>query len=73
MNVPTMGAKVAVINVALPWLRVDHRGDPLPDADWRFHAVLPGGAEVTFNRNATAADVAAYLQRDGVPVVKSDH
>ncbi|MCG5464166.1 hypothetical protein MED01_002331 [Micromonospora sp. MED01] len=38
----------------------------LPEHDWRFEARLPSGATVSFGRAATAADVAAYLAREGV-------
>ncbi|MEV2239458.1 hypothetical protein [Micromonospora sp. NPDC049891] len=38
----------------------------LPENDYRFEAVMPGGATVTFAHNTTAAQLAAYLKREGV-------
>lgn len=38
----------------------------LPEHDYRFEVVLPNGAEITLQRGATAAHVAAYLAREGV-------
>lgn len=66
-TVPTVNAQISVIDVALPWLREDAFGNPRPDVDWRFH-VKTDSFEVTFAEGATAAQVAAYLQTEGVPV-----
>lgn len=38
----------------------------LPEHDYRFEAVMPSGATVTFAYNTTAAHIAAYLKREGV-------
>jgi len=38
----------------------------LPEHDYRFEAVTPTGGTITFNRGATAADIASYLKREGV-------
>jgi len=40
----------------------------LPDHDWRFEAVLPSGATVTFGRHCTAERMAAFLKGNGVAV-----
>lgn len=63
---PTFEVDVYVVDVALPWMREDPWGRPLPDVDWRFHIQLPSGGRVTFADNTTAADVAAYLRREGL-------
>lgn len=40
-------------------------GRPTPAHDYRFSVAIPAGGEVTFSRQATAAYVAAYCEREG--------
>lgn len=56
---------VDVIDVAVPWLREDHRGRPLPEHDYRFQISRPGGARATFHVGATAEHVYEYCKREG--------
>jgi hypothetical protein len=58
--------QLSVVDVRVPWLSQDFRGVQLPDEDWRFTALLPDGAHVTFGSADTAAEIASYLQREGV-------
>lgn len=38
----------------------------LAQHDWRFVALLPSGAHVTFRRGSTPTEIAEYLRREGV-------
>jgi hypothetical protein len=40
-------------------------GRPAPEHDYRFSMATPTGGEVTFNRFATAEQVAQYCEREG--------
>jgi hypothetical protein len=40
-------------------------GRPTPEHDYRFSMPTPTGGEVTFNRYATAEQVAAYCEHEG--------
>lgn len=42
---PTFEVDVYVVDVAIPWMREDPWGQPLPEVDWRFHIQLPSEAE----------------------------
>lgn len=64
-NVPII--ELIVIDVAAE-AHAAGMGDIVPDGakhDYRLHANTPTGGQITFNRNATAADVAAYWRREG--------
>jgi len=41
-------------------------GRPIPEHDYRFEVVTSEGSRITFNCGATAADVAEYLEREGI-------
>jgi len=40
-------------------------GRPTPPNDFRFSMATPTGGEVTFGRGTTAAEIAAYCEREG--------